>query len=563
MLKNTPSPESWPKGFLLILLCSTCLFVIAAEVEESASPRWQAFDELPELEQQTSHNNPRMRYRLLNSRVLDKNTLWQPFSAELADFSEQDYTALKPLILEADIARLQQAVLDGVLSYEQLTTFYLYRIRKIESDNSRSLNALIATNPAAIEQARALDQRRREGTLQIKLDSLIGMPVLLKDNIGATGMATTAGAVALQYNEVDDAFVTARIRASGGIILGKANLSEWAYFFCQGCPLGYSAMGGQTFNPYGRKVIESGGSSSGSAVAVAANLAVVAVGSETSGSILSPSSLNSVVGLKPTTGLISRTGVVPISSTLDTTGPIARTVQDAVILLNAMTGYDAADTSMPAISGSVRFTYSLDSLQGTRLGVLSDFQNSFYDAAVLALTDVGAEAVAIELLQPALEGFSDFLGAEMKISLAQYLAAHAATEVTIETVADLQVFNLNDIAVRAPYGQDLVDSMAASNYSADEVLALKKRLQSAARSTLDALFVENQLDVLLSINNFHAAIAALANYPALTLPMAYDVNGQPLGLTLISSSYGEQDLIRVAAKYEQLTKVRQLPDEYR
>ncbi len=170
------------------------------------------------------------------------------------------------------------------------------------------------------------------------------MPILLKDNIGAAGMITTAGSVALADNNAGDAFITKRLKEENAIILGKANLSEWAYFLCTGCPVGYSAVGGQTINPYGRLQFESGGSSSGSGVSVAANYAVAAIGSETSGSILSPSSQNNLVGLKPTIGLLSRSGIVPISSHLDTPGPMTKNVVDNAIVLQALTGKDAADS---------------------------------------------------------------------------------------------------------------------------------------------------------------------------------------------------------------------------
>src|SRR5690606_43490 len=186
-----------------------------------------------------------------------------------------------------------------------------YRIRKYESDNSFALNAIIALNPDVVEQAR---QKDREGAQAEAEFSLYGMPILLKDNINTHNMPTTAGAIALAENTTGNAFIVERLLEAGALILGKVNLSEWAYYFCDGCPLGYSAVGGQTLNPYGRKIFESGGSSSGSAVAVAANYAVAAVGTETAGSILSPSSKNAVVGLKPTIGLLSRTGIVPISS---------------------------------------------------------------------------------------------------------------------------------------------------------------------------------------------------------------------------------------------------------
>ena len=327
------------------------LLLLAASVyaAENAAPVWQRYDETADLAELAQHENESMHFKLLNSRVLDKNLLWAPFREELSTFSAARYESLKPLILERDIAAIQQSVANGDLSYAELTTFYIYRIRSIESDDSRFINAVISLNPDAINRARRLDQQREQGRV-VSNSSMFGIPVLLKDNIGFAELPTTAGAIAMQDNLSANAFITDRLIENGAVILGKANLSEWAYFFCNSCPSGYSAAGGQTLNPYGRKLFGTGGSSSGSGAAMAANLATVAIGSETSGSILSPASANSSVGLKPTTGSLSRSGIVPISATLDTAGPITRNVADAVALFNAMSGFDTADSAMPLIA---------------------------------------------------------------------------------------------------------------------------------------------------------------------------------------------------------------------
>ena len=218
--------------------------------------------------------------------------------------------------------------------------FYLYRIKSLDRKNDKSLNSVISLNTRIVKQAKEKDNNRPKNLSNF---SLYGMPLLLKDNINYQGMVTTAGAVALLDNVTDDAFMTEQLKASGALILGKANLSEWAYFFCDDCPSGYSAVGGQTFNPFGRKILDTGGSSSGSAVAVAANFCAAAIGSETSGSILSPASQNAAVGLKPTVGAISRCGIVPISSTLDTAGPITQYIIDNVLVYNALIGKDSND----------------------------------------------------------------------------------------------------------------------------------------------------------------------------------------------------------------------------
>jgi len=527
------------------------------------APQWSAYNQTADLDLLSRHSNESMRFKLLNSHVLDKNSLWAGFADELADFSAADYEALKPRVLDRSIADLQAAVASGDLSYESLVTFYLYRLRETELDNSRFLNAVISINPDALSRARMLDELRAQGRA-VAADSLFGIPVLLKDNVGFAGLPTTAGALALRDNVTVNAFITERLLESGAIILGKANLSEWAYFFCNDCPSGYSAMGGQALNPYGRFQFSTGGSSAGSGAAVAANLAAVAVGSETSGSILSPSSANSLVGLKPTTGSLSRSGIVPISATLDTAGPMAHNVADAVILFNAMTGYDEADTAMPLQSADMQLIYRTISLADKRLGVVNGFADeALYAAALALLQENGANLVAFDFTPPQFDDFTTYLGAEMQRDLPAYLDAWANEAVSIRSITDLQVFNAEDLALRAPYEQGLIDMMAGLQMTPDDLEALRSELQSAARNALDSLFREQQLDVLLSINNRNAGLAALANYPALTIPMGYTEEGRPMGLTLIAPSFEEQELVDIGATFETLSRARRLPEAYR
>ena len=234
---------------LVVVFITSFVTLLATAAENSRT--WERYDESADLALLGQHENERMHFKLLNSKVLDKNFLWAPFADDLANFSEATYISMKPLILDRSIGELQQSVSSGALTYEQLVTFYIYRIREIESDNSLYLNGVIALNPDAINRARRLDEFRQLGTAVLD-DSIFGIPVLLKDNINAAGMATTAGAIALQNNFADNAFITERLLEKGAVIIGKANLSEWAYFFCNDCPSGYSAMGGQTLNPYGR-----------------------------------------------------------------------------------------------------------------------------------------------------------------------------------------------------------------------------------------------------------------------------------------------------------------------
>ena len=554
MEKNILSPS-----YLLLFLLS---FYSALNVAAEDEMRWAAYDETEDLAQLAQHENNSMHFKLLNSQVLDKNSLWSPFQDSLANFSERDYVALKPLILDSSISEIQDSVNAGDLSYEQLVTFYIFRIREIESDNHRAINGVISLNPDAINRARQLDEIHQAGD-GTPLDSIFGIPVLLKDNIGVEGMATTAGAVALKENYTDNAFITERLLEKGAIIIGKANLSEWAYFFCNDCPSGYSAMGGQTLNPYGRFEFGTGGSSAGSGASTAANYATVAVGSETSGSILSPASANSLVGLKPTTGSLSRTGVVPISASLDTAGPMTRSIADVVVLFNSMAGYDQDDLAMPLISDDMQLIYRETSLAGKRLGVIDRYaDNAFYNNALSVLSANNAELIDLSFNPSRQPQFTEFLGAEMVRDLALYLSKSAAERVEILSITELQAFNNVELEVRAPYGQGLIDMMAELNYNETELEELRVELQAWGREILDRTFIESNLDVLVGVNNHQAGIAALANYPALTIPMGYEKNGRPIGLTLIAPPFQEQLLIDVGVQFETLTQARKIPSKY-
>lgn len=521
---------------------------------------WSPYDETEELKEQSDHEIPRMRFKLLNSKVTDKNTFWKPFEKDLNTFGEANYERLKPLILEKNIPGLQQQIMEGKLTYEELTLFYLYRIRKYESDNSMSLNAITAINPKVIEEAREKDK----GNYNVATHSMYGMPVLLKDNIGVAGMPTTAGAYVLKDNYTEDAFITKKIKESGAVILGKLNLSEWAYYFCSGCPLGYSAIGGQTLNPYGRKKFETGGSSSGSGVAVAANYAVVAVGTETAGSILSPSSQNSVVGLKPTIGLLSRSGIVPISSTLDTPGPMTKSVIDNAIFLKAMLGKDPNDPASIASDKDYLQDVKSAGLKGKKLGVMKPLlENPVYATTVKKLKEEGAEIFEFEPKNIQLEGFLTLLNIDMKHDLSKYFNTYAKDNTKAKSVEDVVVFNLKDSLLRVPYGQQLFEGIVKDSTSLEELEIIKQRLENDSRLFFDSAMDTYGLDAVLSINNYHAAFAAVAKYPCLTVPMGYKDNGEPISLTFIGKPFTEDKLLKLGYAFEKATKVRKAPENYK
>ncbi len=498
-------------------------------------------------------------FKVLDSKYIDNVALWAPFNADLNHFSEATYVALKPLILEQNIPTLQKNIAQGKLTYEKLVLFYLYRIRKFDRENKLSLNSLIALNPNIVKEARQKDKEPKP----LLGFSVFGMPILLKDNINAAGMPTTAGAAALQENIAEDAFIVKQLKNNGALILGKANLSEWAYFFCGDCPSGYSAVGGQTLNPYGRRIFDTGGSSSGSGVAVAANFCVAAVGSETSGSILSPSSQNSVVGLKPTIGLLSRTGIIPISSTLDTPGPMTKNVIDNAILLEAMTGFDKDDNASVKFETESESNIKNNSLKGQRFGAFKGLmEDSLYVKAISMLKNEGAEIIEIEQQQIDLPGFIRLLNLDMKNDLPVYLQKHASAAISLKSVEDVMEYNRKDSLKSAPYGQALFQGIVADKGTSEDLERIKDTLSTNGKRFFEGPMNRHNLDGILSINNFHAGYAAVAKYPAMTIPMGYQKDGKPRGLTFIAKPFQEKSLLQWALAYEQLSKARKLPENY-
>ncbi|TRZ41813.1 amidase family protein [Robertkochia solimangrovi] len=546
------------KRFLLVL---GVLTTIAACKEKKEVPVI-VYDETAEILKQQDHENPRMRYKLLSSK-LDSEPIFDELESELDDFSITDYDRVYPMVFEKTIPEIQTAIETGKLTYKELTLFYLYRIHEYELDPSTSLHAIIKLNGNVVKEAEERDEQRLKNPNH---HPIFGMPVLLKDNIGTDGMMTTAGAGVLRHNNAGDAFITERLKENGALILGKLNLSEWAYYFCDGCPVGYSAVGGQTLNPYGRKIFESGGSSSGSGVATAANYAVATVGSETSGSILMPSSINSIVGLKPTIGLLSRTGIVPISSTLDTPGPMTRNVTDNAILLDAMKGEDLNDAA--SVATSVDFLNVLNSadISEKKFGYFNNLyeSDSVYAATIDELKEAGVRVSGFDVpSNVSLKGFLTLLNMDMKYDLPEYLETEAGKDVTVRSVADIIAYNNQDSLNLAPYGQGRFDAIIADTTKLVELEVIKRQLKENGKRFFDVELDSLGFDAVLSMNNYHAAQAAVAQYPAITLPMGYDVNGQPHGLTLIAKPFEEASLLQYAYVVEQLLQARKPPVDYK
>jgi amidase len=552
--------------FLFVLLIiSSCKNSEAREAREPISK-----SETVETQKDKSENDLEAistkdfrEFEVLDSKNLTKAEIWDEINPQMADFNEEDYNRLKSHILERDITELQVRRTANKFTYEELVKFYLYRIRKFDRENPLALNSVISINPNVIKEAKIKDRDFIERGLS--KHPIYGMPILLKDNINASGMPTTAGAVALKDNFTNDAYIVKQLKSNDALILGKANLSEWAYFFCGECPSGYSAVGGQTLNPYGRRIIDTGGSSSGSGVAVAANFCAAAIGSETSGSILSPASQNSTVGLKPTIGLVSRSGIVPISSTLDTAGPITRSVRDTGIVLSAICGYDQSDSK--SINQNTFYGYfdkhENDALKGKRFGAPKRLlEDSLYSNALKVLKQQGAVIVEIEEEKLGLPNFLRLLNIDMKNDLPAYMDTYASRDISLRTVSDVMVFNRKDSMNTMPYGQNLFKGIAEDTGDAEFLERIKDTLKTNGLLYFNKPMQANNLDGFLSINNYHAGFAAVAEYPAITVPMGYTDKGVPKGLTFIAKRLQEKQLLEWAYVYEQASKARVAPKNY-
>lgn len=549
------------------------IFLGACKTEQDTKERheivlWTPYDDSLEVAGNADHGNTRMRYKLIQSKVLDKNELFRPLYKEVSNLTEEEYKLLLPMILEQDIFVIRNHIKEGRLTYENLVLFYLYRIYKYELDNTTTLNTVIALNEDVVQQARELDEQNEKGVATQIQHPIYGMPILLKDNINTVGMKTTAGSIALMDNKTEDSFIVRQLKKNGALILGKVNLSEWAYFLCSGCPVGYSAYGGQTLNPYGRRIFETGGSSSGSGTAVAANYAVAAVGTETSGSILSPSSQNSVVGLKPTIGLLSRSGIVPISSTLDTPGPMTKNVKDNAILFSAMLGFDEVDSASVEDNypGILSAGLNPEPLNEIRLGAIKELMesDSIYRKTIDKLKNEGATIIEIVPPEVSMDGFLSILNIDMRNDLPSYLRNYTDPNlVKIKSIEDAVAFNNNDSLVRIPYGQALFNGIVSDTTTSSELEEIKLNLEKNGRTFFNSAMDKNRLDAILSINNYHAGYAAVAKYPALTVPMGYKASGEPISLTFIGKQFTEAKLLRIGKAYEEKFPVRIMPTDYK
>ena len=487
-------------------------------------------------------------------------------------------------VVEASVADLQALMASSEMSSEAITRAYLGRIAKL---NNR-LKAVISTNPDAVTQARALDEERVKSGPR---GPLHGIPILLKDNIESRdAMATTAGSLALAGNITGrDAFFVARLRQAGAVILGKTNLSEWANFRSEESSSGWSGIGGQTNNPYD-PTRNPCGSSSGSGVAAAASLAALTVGTETNGSIVCPSTASGVVGIKPTVGLVSRSGVVPISHTQDTAGPMAKSVTDAVVLLSAMIGRDPADPATEIAEKAAGWNLPAhllrNGLEGKRIGVvrsLAGFHSGvdrLFDQAVADL-EAGGATVVDELEFPSTEGLGraayDVLLYEFKHDLNAYLAGLPnAEKLPASTLDELIAFSEAHADQEMPFfGQEIfIKSQAKGPLTDQAYVEALELVGTASRQGIDSLLAEHELDALIAptggpawktdlIDGDHfigssSSYPARAGYPNITVPMGA-VHGLPVGVSFFATALSEPTLIEIAYAFEQATRHRRPP----
>ncbi len=493
----------------------------------------------------------------------------------------------KQIVLEEiTVLQIQQALETGKFTSKELVEAYLIRIKEIDAQ----LNSIIEINPDAIKIAEQMDSERAHGKVRSKMH---GIPFVIKDNIDtADNMHTTAGSWALFESPTPrvDAFVVKKLRQDGAILLAKTNLSEWANFRSEHASSGWSGRGGQTHNPY---ILDRSpcGSSSGSAVSVSANLAPVAIGTETDGSIVCPASINGIVGIKPSLGLVSRSGIIPIAHSQDTAGPMARTVTDAVIFLNSMVGKDKNDTISTQIKDhDVNYYYDYTKhllagrLNGARIGVARDYFGSSkkHDALMGKNLEImkqnGAILIDVEFpdLQKIGEPEFEVLLYEFKNDLNNYLRNRGGKN---NSLLKLIQYNKQNADKEMPYFlQELFEKAQLKKDLSDKVYlkALSSSKKYAQEKGIDAIIKKHKLDAIIMPSNSQSwlidlmlgdspsqyigssTLAAVSGYPSITVPSGF-IDEMPIGISFVGQNFSEKRLIELAYSWEQLTKARKKP----
>lgn len=474
------------------------------------------------------------------------------------------------VLSQCTVDYLLSALAKGETTSVELVKDCLETITK-HNHSGKMINAVLELNPEVLLLAEASDRERTDGKLR---GPLHGIPLLLKDNIDtADGMHTSAGSLALQHHyAAQDSEVARRLRDAGAILLGKANMTEWANFMSSHMKNGFSSRGGQVFNPYGPGELDVGGSSSGPGAAVACGMIPAAIGTETSGSILSPANANSVVGVKPTVGLISRRGIIPIMFSQDTAGPLTQCVRDAAILLNVLAGRDEKDpATLTAPDCVTDYTSMLkeDALKGIRLGIVTQSYGNLDEERVTAmkrvikeLRDSGAEIIEIEEI-PGYTAIHQTRGSAMLHEFKPALNAYLKTVepyLPIHSLSDVIAYNAAHTEQCLVYDQDLLEQADALSGSLTEPAYWQDRIQDLTNSRekgIDWALQQYHVDVLIFRGNASAGIGAKAGYPSVIVPAGYLASGQPFGISFTASAWSEARLLAYAYAYEQSTLHRQ------
>jgi amidase len=483
---------------------------------------------------------------------------------------------------EITLSQLRTGYDDGTFTIREVVQEYLLRIEEVDK-NGPALNSIIYINPDALMQAEELDRELADGK---KRGPMHGIPVILKDNIDTQDMPTTAGAVILQNSYPKyDSRLTKKLKEAGAIIIAKSNLSEWANFRAMISSSGWSGVGGQTKNPY---VLDRSpcGSSSGSGVAVAANLCALSIGTETNGSIVCPANNNGIVGLKPTVGLISRAGIIPISFSQDTPGPMGRTVEDVAFSLGVMVGVDSADSKTLASVGNGHSDYTQflvdDGLKGKRIGVLKNSSgfhpkvDALMKEAIEELKKQGASVVEVELkVDEAEQASFQVMLYEFKDGLNDYLSK-AGAPVPARSISELIAFNKADETELRYFDQQLLEMADKKGdlQSKEYIEALATMYKLTREEGIDRVMDRHNLDALVAptgtaawktdlINGDHfiggsSSLAAISGYPAISVPMGF-IDNLPVGISFFGAEWSEPTLISIAYSYEQATKHRKKP----
>ncbi|WP_251859595.1 amidase family protein [Clostridium sp. Marseille-Q2269] len=509
---------------------------------------------ISELKEGQIENQVQMQYDKTKYTNTRQKLNIDQFKKVIENMSEERYKQILKLVNNATIEDIHKLYNEKKFTCEELVTFYLKRIAQYDVNK---LNSIIELNSDAIVLARQFDRGLNKGKLQ-------GIPVMLKGNIGTNDrMNTTAGAVAISNLVVkQDAFIATKLRKEGAIILGKTNLSEWAYYMSSNAPSGYSALGGQTHNAYGK--FDVGGSSSGAAVAISANLATVSIGTETAGSIIYPSSQNSVVGIKPSLGLVSRNGIIPLTTAQDTAGIITKNVEDAMLVLKVITSYDKED---PVTAESRKINISPtnyaknDSIKGIKIAVVKSSlrkeENEILKKVEKELSNMGVKVTHTSFYKDVRKKMNTetALSCGFKIDVNKYLNKNNIKG--IRNLQDIVNFNKKDLKNRAPYGQNLLEEALNNKTTTKQWEKIVKDNREVAGNAIDSVLKDS--DVILSISNDISDIYAAAGYPAITIPVGYKSTGEPIGITLIASKFQEDKLFWIANYYENNTHHRKDP----